>query len=113
MAPTGILILAYSFIHRLKSFPTAKYSVTFLTNFQLGDDLDIRWHGIGGRTVAKTIKYDLGVVASFAPKIVILQLGTNDLTSLSDVQAGSAIEDFTRLLFETFGVNLICVCQTI
>ena len=68
--------------------------------------------GGGGGTVAKTIKYDLGVVASFAPKIVILQLGTNDLTSLSAVQAGPAIEDFIRLLFESFGVNLICVCQT-
>ena len=113
MTPTRILILGHSFIHRLKSFLTAKYSLAFLTNLQLGDDLDIRWHGIGGRTVAKTIKYDLGVVASFAPNIVILQLGTNDLTSLSAVQAGSAIEDFTRLLFESFGVNLICVYQTI
>ena len=85
----------------------------FLTNFHLGDDLVIRWRGTGGRTVAKTIQYDLGVVESFAPDIVILQLGTNDLAFLSAVETSSAIEDITRLMFETYGVEFICVCQMI
>ena len=113
MAQTRVLILGHSFIHRLRSFLIAKYSLAFLTNFHLGDDLVIRWQGTGGRTVAKTIQYDLGVVESFAPEIVILQLGTNDLASLSAVETGSAIEDLTRLLFESYGVKFICVCQTI
>ena len=49
---------------------------------------------------------------SFAPDIVILQLGTNDLAFLSAVETSSAIEDITRLMFETCGVEFICVCQT-
>ena len=113
MAQTRVLILGHSFIHRLRSFLMAKYSLSFLTNFHLGNDLVIRWQGTGGRTVAKTVQYDLGVVESFAPHIVILQLGTNDLASLSAVETGSAIEDLTRLLFESYGVQFICVCQTI
>ena len=64
MATTRILILGHSFIHHLKSFLIANYSPAFLNNFQLGHDPDIRWHEIGGRTVARTIKYDLGVVES-------------------------------------------------
>ena len=113
MAPTRVLILGHSFIHRVKSFLIAKYSLAFLNNLHLGDDLNIRWQGIGGRTVAKTIKCDLGVVQSFATEIVIFQLGANYLKALSAVETGSAIEDLTRLLFESYGVKFVCVCQTI
>ena len=45
------LYLGHSLIHRLGSFLTAKYSLAFLTNFHLGDDLVIRWRGTGGRTI--------------------------------------------------------------
>ena len=113
MAQTRVLILGHFFIHRRRSFLIAKYSLAFLTNFHLGDDLVIRWQGTGGRTLAKTIQYDLGVVESFAPDIVILQLGTNDLASLSAVETGSAIEDLTRLLFESYGVKFICLSDNL
>ena len=63
--------------------------------------------------MSKVIKYDLGVVGSFAPEIVIVQLGSNDLTSMSAAKAGSAIEDLARLLFECYSVKLVCACQTI
>ena len=76
-------------------------------------DLVIRWHGIGGRTISKTKAYDLHVVEEFAPNIVILQLGTNDLATTSAVETGSAIEDLCRLLYESYGVEVICVCQTL
>ena len=79
----------------------------------LDGDLLIRWHGIGGRTVSKTKEYDLGVVEVFAPSVVIMQLGTNDLPTISAVETGSAIEDLRRLLYESYGVELICVSQTL
>ena len=113
MAPTRVLILGHSFIHQLHKFLVAKYSSDFVKNLQLSDDLLIKWHGIEGRTIAKTSSYDLGVAESFAPDIVILQLGTNDLTTLSAVVTGSAIKDLTRLLHESYGVKFVCVCQTI
>ena len=113
MAPTRVLILGHSFIHRLFRFLVAHFGRDFLENFNLGDDLIFKWHGIGGRTVAKTRQLDLGVVRSFAPDIVILQLGTNDLTALSAVETGSAIEDLVRLLYDSYNIKRICVCQTI
>ena len=73
----------------------------------------IHWHGIGGRTVAKTIMYDLQVVTFFQPDIVILQLGSNDLTAHDPLHVGSAIDDFVRLLHVTYGVRLIYICQTL
>ena len=48
-----------------------------------------------------------------APEIVVVQLGSNDLTSMSAANTGSAIEDLARLLFECYGIKLVCVCQTI
>ena len=50
---------------------------------QICIDLPIKWHGIGGRTISKVIRHDLGIVETFAPEIVVLQLGTNDLSSHS------------------------------
>ena len=78
--------------------------------------MNLRWHGIGGRTVAKVIRYDLEIVRQFSPDIVILQLGTNDISDRSIRSAltvGSQLEDLTKLLHEQFGVTVVCVCQTI
>ena len=41
-----------------------------------------------------------------------MQLGTNDLTAISAVETGSAIEDLCRLLYESYGVELICEHMT-
>ena len=76
-------------------------------------DLHITWHGIGGRTVSQTREYDLGVVEEFGLNVVIMQLGTNDFTTMSAVETGSASEDLCRLLYESYGVELICVFQTL
>ena len=50
------------------------------------------------------IRIDLGIVETFAPEIVVIQLGINDLSSLSAVETGSALEDLSRLLHESHGV---------
>ena len=49
--------------------------------------------------MAKVIQYDLRIVQSFAPDV--LQLGTNDLQTISAVEPGSALEDLTRLFYES------------
>ena len=53
------------------------------------------------------------MVASFAPDIVILQLGTNDLSRLNPLVVGSSIEELVTILHDTHHVKLICVCQTL
>ena len=45
--------------------------------------------------------------------MVLLQLGTNDLTRQGPLEVGSAIEDFVRLLYTSYRVKLVCVSQTI
>ena len=76
-------------------------------------NLSIKWHVNVGRTISKVIRHDLGIVETFAPEIVVIQLGINDLSSLSALETGSALEDLSRLLHESHGVQRVCVCQTI
>ena len=70
-----VLILVHSFIRRLHKFIEHHLRDVDLS-LQITAPADITWHGIGGRTVAKTIKFDLHVVRSTHPDVVIVQLGS-------------------------------------
>ena len=80
---------------------------------RLKEPAAIFWHGVGGLTVAKTVRHNLHVVQSVRPDIVTVQLGTNDLSSRSPLLVGSDLEDFVCLLHDSCGVHFVCVCQTI
>ena len=112
MGTPRVLILGNSFIRRLHDFIEGDSRHLDL-RFHLTASALISWHGVGGRTIAKTVKFDLHILHSFRPDIVIVQLGTNDVTSCSLLQVGSAIEDFVHLLCDLYGVKGVCVCQTI
>ena len=111
MANPKVLILGHSFIRRLGQFIARRSRLNH--HFLLNGVATFKWYGIGGRTVAKTIEHDLHVVASFAPDIVILQLGTNDLSRLDPLVVGSSIEDLVRILYDKYNVKIVCVCQTL
>ena len=55
----------------------------------------------------------LGIVSSLSPQVVILEIGTNDLTRLRPEFTGSEIEELLRLLLDTFSVRLIGVCEVL
>ena len=76
----SVLILGESFIHYLCQFVLGD-SRHFSVDFNLSHHVVIKWQGIGGCMVPKTLKHDLPVVEAFQPDIVILQLGSNDLMS--------------------------------
>lgn len=61
--------------------------------------------------MAKTIRHDLHAVQSARPDIVIVQLGTNDLSFQPHLQVGSDLEDFVRLLHD-LGLRIITATRT-
>ena len=67
----------------------------------------IIWHGVGGRRVARTIRIDLHVMQSVSPDIVIVQLGTNDLSFRAPLLVGSDPEELVRLLHASYGVQFV------
>ena len=111
MPPARVLIFGHSFIRRLREFLASHVSLN--TNFLITEDCEIKWHGTAGRTVSKARAFDLGIVESFWPDIVILQLGSNDLVHGDPLSVTSAIEDLVTLLHDSFQVKRICFCQTL
>ena len=73
-----VLILGHSFIRRLKAF-IANHPTELDLAFQISAQAAISWRRFGGRTVAQAIQYDMKLVRSQSPDIVVVQLGTNDL----------------------------------
>ena len=53
------------------------------------------------------------MVSSLSPQVVILELGTNDLTRLRPEVAGSEIEELVHLLLDTFSVRDIGMCEVL
>ena len=107
-----VLILGHSFIRRLKAF-IENHPTELDLAFQISAQAAISCRGVGGRTVAQAIQYNMKLVRSQCPDIVVVQLGTNDLSSNTSLKVGSAIEDFVHLLHDSYGVKCVCVCQTI
>ena len=78
-----VLIIGHSFVRRLKSDLRVQFDERASKNFELCGSAVVHMHGVGHRTVAKLRKHDLGVVSGLCPDIVILEIGTNDLTFLN------------------------------
>ena len=68
---------------------------------------------MGSLTVSKLRQRDLSVVSSFAPDIVILEIGTNDLTVDRPEVVGSTIEELVRFLKEDMAIRVVGVCEVI
>ena len=114
MGKARVLILGHSFIRRLHAFITRSHDNEYTTKLGISTpDFICKWHGVGGRTVAKVLKCDLSVVKEFGPDIIILQLGTNDLVNSSPLTVGSSLEHLVTVLHDVYKVDLICVCQTL
>jgi len=114
MGKARVLILGHSFIRRLHAFITRSHDNEYTTKLGISTpDFICKWHGVGGRTVAKVLKYDLSVVKEFGPDIIILQLGTNDLVNSSPLTVGSSLEHLVTVLHDVYKADLISVCQTL
>ena len=107
------LILGHSFVRHLKRDLELGFDPGAANDFKLSGTALVHLHGVGGRTVQTLQANDLHVVRDLAPDIVILEIGTNDLTHSSPETVGSNIEDFVHLLKREFSVRVISVCGVI
>ena len=82
------------------------------SNFDL-TDVKVELFGVGGRTVDKIKQYDLVNVSRFAPDIVILEIGTNDLCNAPPETVASQIDKLVELLLNHFSVRVVGVCEVI
>ena len=108
-----VLILGHSFVKRLQSDLEKKFDHRVSTTFGLVGTAEVHLYGVGCRTVAKIKNYDLEVVRQLKPDVVILEVGTNDLSSVSPEVVGSSIEDLVVTLKSVYSVSIVCVCHVI
>ena len=109
MAPLQILILGHSFTRCLAGFLQKRGHEHLMAKLSpLGS---IRFHGVGGRTIVKVRKFDLGIIRCLSPDILVLEVGSNDLTKLPAQTVGSKLETLVRYLHDEFNVKSIAVCQ--
>ena len=111
----NILILGHSFVRRLKDDLAARFrfDARAAPNFHLPESGHVSLYGTGGRTVDKIHVYDLSLVLKYKPDIVILELGTNDLSTLRPEVVGSKIDDLAQVLRDQYKVRVIGVCQVV
>lgn len=108
-----VLILGHSFVRRLSSDLSRGFDPRAFKDFKLQGTASVSLHGVGGRTVASLRSFDLHVISRLAPDIVILEIGTNDLSRLAPEVVGSAIEDLVQFLLDRFSVRVVGVCLVI
>ena len=108
-----VLILGHSFVRRLRDDLDAQFDDRASKNFHLPESANVSLYGTGGRTVEKLLKYDLICVLNFRPDIILLEIGTNDLSHSAPEVVGSKIEEFARLLRDQYKVRVVGVCQVI
>ena len=111
MAKHRVLIIGHSFVHRLAAFVQKKRHMHAFNS--LSDIADIHFHGVGGRTIEKFRKFDFQVVRQIAPKIIILELGSNDLVKVAPETVGSELEKLVRDLHSVYSVEFIVVGQVL
>ena len=76
-----VLILGHSFVRRLNVFLHQSHDRRTVSDFHLSS-VDLSFLGVGGRTVPKTLQFDIAKVKALQPEIIILELGSNDLCSV-------------------------------
>ena len=82
-------------------------------DFNLASRARVSLSGHGGCNVPKLWSYDLVIVSRLLLDIVILEIGTNDLSTEEHSLIGASIEVLVRLLHDRFSVKAIFACHVI
>ena len=106
------MILGHSFVRRLHCDLERQFDGRAKKDFDLST-VNVRLFGTGGRTVAKINNFDLKTVARFSPDVVILEIGTNDLSNKPPETVGSEIDDLAVKLINDFSVRVVGICSVI
>ena len=111
---SNLLFLHHSFVRRLQTFLTEHHERRATHNMNLPHE-NVSFLGIGGRTLSKKLSFDLDKIKAFQPKIIILELRTNDLCVVGQhpESVGSDIEHLVQVLHDYCGAEFIMVCLVI
>lgn len=108
------LVLGDSFVRRLGKFiDNGQPNGLYRRDLQLVYTSEVDIFGTGGRTVDKTVRFDLDAIRSSAPDVVVLEMGSNDACEQDDdaETIASSVVALTELLISECKLPFIVVCQ--
>ena len=112
--PINTLILGHSICRRLKDYLLAGIDSKHQPNLKLKNSSTVAWHGVGGRTIGKIMKYDMHMIKTMRPDCLVLLAGGNDITEETDVEeVASKIVSFCSILLNTCGVKHVVICALV
>ena len=106
-----VLILGHSFVRRLNVFLHQSHDRRTVPDFGLSS-VDLSFLGVGGRTVPKTLQFDIAKVKALQPEIIILELGSNDLWG-GALSLLARILHLVSFLHDHCGAAFVVLCQVI
>jgi len=84
-------------------------------HLNLDNDCRVFISGIGGRKADALLNFDLEKLAIIRPKIVVLEIGSNDFSTpeIKPESVGTIILSIISRLKEEFGVKQVLVCKVL
>lgn len=112
MDAVKVHIIGHSFVSRLKQFIRSEPDLRY--DFGLATPAMVQYNGYPGGTI-RTVHKHLEVVSDFAPDIVVVLLGTNDIydanVTIKDV--ANQFHSLLETLIHGFKVPTVVVCQVL
>ena len=79
LAKPRALVFGHSFVRRFGEFvDNSQPRDLYRRDLQLFNTCEVEIFGIGGRTIEKTIRFDLNTIRGTAPNVVVMEMGSND-----------------------------------
>ena len=112
-AKPGALVFGHSFVRRFGEFiDNSQPNDLYCRDLQLVHTCEVEIFGTRGRTVDKTIRFDLNTIRGTAPNVVVLEMGSNDACEDSDAETiVSSLVALTELLISECKLQFIVVCH--
>lgn len=110
----SVLIAGHSFVKRLHSDLQCKFDLRAALDFNLTRTATVSFHGVGGLTVPR-LAWELRLLFSHQPppRVIILEIGTNDLSSrFPEVVIGDLL-DLVELLQSVDSSTVVGVCKVL
>lgn len=110
----SVLIAGHSFVKRLHSDLQCKFDLRAAVDFNLVQTATVSFHGIGGLTVPRLAReLRLLFVNEPLPRVIILEIGTNDLSSQSPEVVIGEVLDLVDYLQSVESSTVVGVCKVI
>ena len=114
LAKPCALVFGHSFVRRFGEFiDNSQPRDLYRRDLQLVNTCEVEIFGTGGRTVDKTIRFDLNTIRGTAPNVVVMEMGSNDACDRDcDAETiASSLVALTELLISECKIQFIAVCQ--